>query len=423
MAANLISNDLQVFKVRQSFEKQKIENPSQAVDEQFESATFLPDLTGKTVAISAGSRGITNIAEIIRAIASNIKSRGGIPFVVPAMGSHGGGTAEGQTKVLRNFQITEENCGCEIRASMDVIEVCQAKEGFPVFFDREASQADFVVVCGRIKPHTDFTGPIQSGLMKMMLIGLGKHEGAKTYHKAIKDFTFDQIVRSVAREVIEKCNVLCGIGIIENGYEETAHIEIVAPDTIEKREEELLEFAAKMMPGLPFDRADLLIIDEIGKEISGAGLDTNIVGRKHYDHFPAPDEFPKIKRIAVRSLTEATSGNATGIGMVEFCRSSVIDQMNVESTRINCLTSGHVTAAMIPVTFESDKQIIDEALNTVGFCDAESAKVMWIRNTLHLTELYCSKAFLEQARQRDDLEVLCEPRTLQFDAQDNLVEL
>ncbi|MEC9092427.1 MAG: [Fe-S]-binding protein, partial [Planctomycetota bacterium] len=354
-------------------------------------------------------------------IASNIKKRGGIPFVVPAMGSHGGGTAEGQLRVLSHYNITDEFCGCEVRSSMETIVVCDASEGFPVHFDKQAWLADYVVVCGRVKPHTDFTGPIQSGLMKMMLIGLGKHEGAKVYHKAIKDFTFDQIVRSVAREVIDKCNVLCGVGIIENGYEETAQVQLVSPDSIESREEEMLQMAMRMMPGLPFDQADFLILDEIGKEISGAGLDTNIVGRKFYDHYPAEHEFPKIKRIAVRSLTEATDGNATGIGMVEFCRTRVLEQMNVESTRINCLTSGHVTAGMLPIDFPNDRQIIDEALNTVGFCDAKTAKVMWIKNTLHLTELYCSEYFFDQAKERKDLEILCEPRRLEFGNDNNLI--
>lgn len=419
--SNLISDGLKLFKVRQTFENQKLTDLESTIDSQFDSADFLPDLRGKTVAISAGSRGIANIANIIKSIASNLRQRGATPFIVPAMGSHGGGTPEGQQKVLANYNITQEFCGCEIRSSMETIVVCQAKEGFPVYFDKEASQADYVVVCGRVKPHTDFTGPIQSGLMKMMLIGLGKHDGARVYHKAIKDFTFDQIVRSVAREVIDKCNVLCGVGIIENGYEETAHIEVVAPNSIESREEELLELSAGMMPRLPFDHADFLMIDEIGKEISGSGLDTNIVGRKHYDHFPAPDEYPKIKRIAVRGLTTATHGNATGIGMVEFCRSSVLEQMNVESTRINCLTSGHVTAGMSPIDFPTDRQIIDEALDTVGFCDATTAKMMWIKNTLHLSEVYCSTYYLDQLEGREDLKLIGEPQHLQFDADDNLV--
>lgn len=422
MPVQPLAGDLKFFQVWQSFENQQVDDPALSLGQQFENASFLPDLRGKSVAISAGSRGIANIALITRAIVQAIQARGGIPFIVPAMGSHGGGTAEGQQRVLANYNITEEFCGCEIRSSMEVIQVCQAEEGFPVYFDREASLADYVVVCGRIKPHTDFTGPIQSGLMKMMLIGLGKQAGANTYHKAIKDYTFDQIVRSVAREVIQKCNVLCGVGIVENGYEQTAHLEVIPPAEIESREEQLLEMASAMMPRLPFDQADLLIVDEIGKEISGAGLDTNIVGRKYYDHFPAEHEFPKIKRIAVRRLTEATHGNATGIGMVEFCRTDLLEQMNEEVTRLNCLTSGHVTAGMTPIHFATDRQIIDEALNTVGFCDAETAKVMWIRNTLHLSEVCCSSWYYEQAQSRSDLEIVVPPRNLEFDANQNLVD-
>jgi hypothetical protein len=415
-----ISDELKIFKIRQQFDDSREDDAVAAIDREFSNGNYLPDLAGKSVAISAGSRGISNIAKIIKAIASNVKKLNGIPFIVPAMGSHGGGTADGQTAVLKNYGITEDFCQCEIRSSMETITVCQANEGFPVHFDKEASQADYVIVCGRIKPHTDFTGPIQSGLMKMMLIGLGKHEGAKVYHKAIKDYTFDTIVRSVAREVIDKCNILCGIGIVENAFEETSHIEMVAPDKIESREEELLELATAQMPKLPFDQADLLIIDEIGKEISGAGMDTNIIGRKYYDHFPADHEFPKIKRIAVRGLTEATHGNATGIGMAEFCRTTALEAMNVETTRINCLTAGHVTAAMSPIDFATDKEIIDQALNTVGFCDATSAKVMWIKNTLHITELYCSEYFYESAKQRDDLKILTEPTNLPFDEDGNL---
>lgn len=417
-----ISDELKIFKIRQRFDDSREDDAVAAIDREFANADFLPSLEGKTVAISAGSRGIANIAKIIKAIASNIKRLNGVPFIVPAMGSHGGGTAEGQTAVLANYGITEDFCECEIRSSMETITVCQAKEGFPVYFDKEASQADFVVVCGRIKPHTDFTGPIQSGLMKMMLIGLGKHEGAKVYHKAIKDYTFDTIVRSVAREVIDKCNVLCGIGIVENAFEETSHVELVAPNQIESREEELLNLATERMPKLPFDQADFLIIDQIGKEISGSGMDTNIVGRKYYDHFPADHEFPKIKRIAVRGLTDATHGNATGIGMAEFCRTSALEAMNVETTRINCLTAGHVTAAMSPIDFATDKEIIDQALNTVGFCDAKTAKMMWIKNTLHITELYCSEYFYDAAKARDDLEILTEPVVLPFDADGNLIE-
>ncbi|MDG2468197.1 MAG: lactate racemase domain-containing protein [Pirellulaceae bacterium] len=419
---NVIADKLRMFQVRQKFGRQNEIAATDAVNREFARESFLDDLSGKTVAISAGSRGIANIAEIIKAIASNIRQRGGLPFIVPAMGSHGGGTAEGQVKVLANYGITEEYCGCEVRASMETVVVCDAAEGFPVYFDRLAFEADCVVVCGRIKPHTDFTGPIQSGLMKMMLIGLGKHDGAKVYHKAIKDHSFDTIVRSVAREVIERCHILCGVGIVENAYEETALIELIPPVEIESREEELLELATGIMPKLPFDRADLLIIDQIGKEISGAGMDTNIIGRKYYDHFPADSEFPKIKRIAIRGLTAATHGNATGIGMAEFCRTSVLDEMNAEVTRINCLTAGHVTAAMIPIDFESDREIIDQALNTVGFCDAKTAKVMWIRNTLHLSEVFCSEYYIDQARQRDDLDVVSDLKCLEFDQRHNLME-
>ena len=239
---------------------------------------------GESVAITAGSRGIAHIAEILKAVVEHFKQLDARPFIVPAMGSHGGGTAEGQLKVLRGYGITPEFCGCEIRASMETVVVSQAAEGFAVHFDKHAYGADHVFVAGRIKPHTRFAGEIESGLMKMMLIGLGKHEGAKIYHRAIVNHSFDQIVRSVAREVLDRCAVCGGLAILENAYDQTAKIEAVAPERFETREPELLIQAKRWLARLPFERADILFLDHIGKEISGAGMDTNVVGRKWNDH-------------------------------------------------------------------------------------------------------------------------------------------
>ena len=226
---------------------------------------------GDRVAITAGSRGIANIKAIVKAIVDYVKQLGGEPFIVPAMGSHGGATAEGQLDVLRTYGITEDDCGCAILSSMDTVVVCQSEEGFDVHFDRHAFEADHVIVCGRIKLHTSFQGEIQSGLMKMLLIGLGKHRGACIYHRAFRDFSFDQIVRSVSSTVIRECRIVAGVAIVENGHEQTALIEAVRPEDFSKREPELLELASQWIARLPFDTVDVLVVDQIGEKYQRYG--------------------------------------------------------------------------------------------------------------------------------------------------------
>jgi hypothetical protein len=256
--------------------------------------------------------------------------------------------------------------------------------------------------------------------MNMMLIVLGKHDGAKIYHRAIMNYSFGQIVRSVAREVLSRCRVIAGLGIVENSYDQTAKIQAVAPQEFEEREKELLVQARQWMPCLPFKTADILLIDQIGKNISGTGMDTNVIGRKYNDHAAVENEWPKVKRVVVRDLTEATHGNATGLGMAEFCRSRVLARMDQKITRINCLTGGHPTAAMLPLDYESDRDILDVALPTIGLTDPPHAKLMWIHNTLEVAELECSLAYLNEARERSDLDIVIQPRPLPFDAAGNL---
>ena len=412
------------FRVRQIFEAPRLDDVPAAVRNELGRLKLETKVKpGQTVAITAGSRGIANIHLIIKAAVQFFQGLGAKPFIVPAMGSHGGGTAEGQRAIVEGYGMTEEFCGCPIKASMETIVVCQTAEGFPVHFDKYASEADHVLVVGRVKPHTDFVGDVESGLMKMMLIGLGKHEGAKVYHRAILDYSFPQIVKSVAGRVLERCRIVAGLAILENGYDETAKIAAVAPGELEARERELLKQARHWMPKLPFPLVDILLIDQLGKNISGAGVDTNVVGRKFQAHRAAPDEFPKVKRIVVRGLTEETHGNAAGIGLVEFCTTRAMNQIDLNKTRINCLTSGNVTACMMPVNFDTDREIIDAALPTIGLTEPIDAKILWIRNTLDLAEVECSQAYWQEARERSDLEVLSELRDLPLDSSGNLPHL
>jgi hypothetical protein len=411
----------QFFRVLQTFERPRVDDIPATVHAELSRLRLGEKVRpGQSVAITAGSRGIVNIRVILRAIVQHLQQLGAVPFLVPAMGSHGGGTAAGQLEVLASYGVTEAYCGCPIKASMETVVVCQTVEGFPVHFDRHAFGADHVIVCGRVKPHTDFTGDIQSGLMKMMLIGLGKHEGAKVYHRAIHDYNFPQIVRSVAGRVLRDCKILAGVAIIENGYDETALIAAVRPEELEAREKELLRRATELLPRLPFREVDLLILDEIGKNISGTGMDTNIVGRKFNDHSAVEGEWPKVRRIVVRSLTEETHGNAAGIGISEFCRTQVLRDMDQHKTWVNALTAGHVASVMVPLHYETDREILNAALPTIGLREAVDARILWIKNTLELTEVECSATYVEDARASADLEIISPLRPLQFDSAGNL---
>ena len=403
-----------IFRARQRFEAPLCEDVPGEVKSQLE-ALNLPSRVsaGQSIAITAGSRGITNIAVILRSAVEYFLSLGANPFIVPAMGSHGGGTAEGQRQVIESYGITEEFCSCPIRASMETVVIGNAKEGFPVYFDKHAFDADHVVVVGRIKPHTNFTGDIQSGLMKMMMIGLGKKDGAALYHRVIKEHGFPQIIRSVAPKVIEKANILAGIAIVENSDDDTARIEALLPEDFQDREKELLQMAKQWMPRLPFQEIDILLVDQIGKNISGTGMDTNVIGRKKSE--TSPDQ-PNIKHIIVRGLTPETHGNACGIGMAELCLSRVVEQMNREVTVLNCLTACDVTGAKVPIHFPTDRENIATAMRIQGTGRPGDSRLLWIRNSGHLAEFVCSEAFLDDVTSDPAIELISqEPQPLPLD--------
>jgi hypothetical protein len=371
---------------------------------------------------------VKDVPAAVRAAATFLKDLGARPFLVPAMGSHGGGTAEGQRQVIESYGITEQFVGAPIRASMDVVSLGTTPEGYPVYLDRHASQADHIAVVGRVKPHTNYHGPVESGLLKMMMIGLGKHVGALAYHRILLEQPYDQVVRSVGRVMRQKAPIAFGLGLVENAYDETALVEAVRPDDFERREEELLVMARRWLARLPFAEADLLVIDEIGKDVSGSGMDTNVVGRKRSLRFgsvvePADFRMPKMRHIFVRGLSAHTHGNATGIGLADFTTTRLVKAMNYQATRINCLTAGYPDGANIPVHFDTDREVIDAALAIAGTRRPEEARVMHIRNTLSLEEVEVSEACLGEPSRQTEFAPLGPAHTLTFDAAGNLPPL
>ncbi len=373
---------------------------------------------GASVAITVGSRGINNILTITRAVVAELKSLGAEPFIIPAMGSHGGATPEGQKEVLAHYGITEEAVGCPIKSSMEVEEVGRSPDGIISYVDQNALAADHIVVMNRIKPHTEFEGKIESGLFKMMCIGLGKQKGAHHYHRAGVNFGFEHALRTGGRTVLENCRVVFGIGIVENGKDETAIIKALLPEEMEKGEEELLVKAKEWMPKLPFMEAEVLIVDEMGKNISGSGMDTKVIGRIMAPYSEEPQE-PKILRVVVLRPTPESEGNCTGLGLADFCHKRLVDQMEQHPTYINCMTAQSPEKARIPAYYDTDRKVLDAAFSTIGLVEKEKARVMRIKNTLHLEEVDVSEAFLPEVEGRHDLELIGEAG-LEFDAEDNL---
>ncbi len=413
-----------MMRIRQHLKGPRLPDVAAAVREELAKLPLSNRIKpGDSVAITVGSRGIANMALIIKTLVETFKVYGARPFVVPAMGSHGGGTAEGQQAIVEGYGVTEDYTGAPIRATMEVVQVGSIEDGVPVYFDRYAHEADHVAVVGRVKPHTDFSGEIESGLHKMMLIGLGKHRGARLYHQAFARYRFDQIIRAVGQTVIEKCGVLLGLAILENPNDETALIRAVAPEDFLEQEKELLVLAKKWIPRLPFPQVDLLIIDQIGKDISGTGMDTNVIGRKDY-RYPCPEEvFPKVTRIYARDLTEETHGNATGIGIADFAHTRLVEKIDHPLTNINCLTGDNPKAAAVPIHYDSDREVLDVALGTIGYIRPEDARVIRIRNTLDLKEIMVSEAYQAEIKGRDDLSTLDPPRDMAFDKNGDLLPL
>jgi len=373
---------------------------------------------GETVGVGAGSRGITGMLEVLQTVVAHLKGLGADPFVVPAMGSHGGGTADGQRNVLGSYGITESALGCPIRSSMEVVDLGPSRRGIPLWQDQAAAGADHIILCNRIKPHTMFTGAVESGLVKMLMIGLGKEKGASVCHRAVMDLGWPGMVEELAPPLISRSRLLAGVAVVERADEQTARVAVLAPDRWLAEEPELLELARRLMSRLPFDAVDLLLLDRIGKNISGAGMDTNVIGRKDTVHPPAHHPGVPVRLIAIRGLTPETGGNSIGLGLAEFARSRVLQAMDPRITRLNALTAGDPAGAMLPVDFETDAEILDVALAMAGLRRPDQARLVWAPNTLDLRHTICSTALAEEAR--DGVEVLGEPFDLPLDDGGNL---
>ncbi len=409
-------------RVRQKFDATKLGDIAGAIREEFARPEVRERVKpGQVVAVGCGSRGVANIALIACTVVQELKALGAKPFIFPCMGSHGAATAEGQRKVLETYGITEEAAGVPIRATMETTIVGHLDDGTPVHMDKFASEAEAIVVINRIKPHTGFRGPTESGLTKMLAIGIGKIVGAATYHTHGMD-RFPELLPAVRNVNISKRNVIFGVGVVENAYDETAHIEIVLAEKLATREPELQALAKQNMPQLFFDEIDVLVIDEMGKNISGAGFDPNIVGRnRRAISWPAK---PNIKKIVVLGLTRITHGNATGLGSADVITMRLFKEIDIPSTYANIITSMNLDGGYIPMVMNTDREAIALAVKTVVRVKPEDCRIVRIRNTLHLGEIDVSAPMLEEVRRQPErFEIVSQPGAWPFDVHGTLEAL
>jgi Lactate racemase N-terminal domain len=360
------------------------------------------------VAVAVGSRGIVRLAEIVRAVVEEVRRRGAMPFIVPAMGSHGGATAEGQRQILADYGVVESAVGAPVRSSMDTVELGRLPDGTPVYFDRLASEADGIVVVNRIKPHTGFHGPIESGLVKMIAIGLGKHWGAGALHHR-GYLTFPQLLSEVARFSLSRMPILFGVAVVENAFGHIAHLETVPSAEIIAREPDLLRLARERMGRILVDRLDLLVVDEIGKNISGIGMDPNITGRFEE---PSVSGGMRIQKIVVLRLTPETHGNAYGIGMADVTTQEVLEVIDFAATYTNAATSSILAAARVPVVAPTAQDAVALAYRTLTGVAPGEARVVRIKNTLELHRIWMSERLWEEVSGRPDLTSLSSPEPL-----------
>ena len=399
-----------MHRVLQLFDEQKLSDVAGAVRAELSKKEIrMLVKSGMKVALAVGSRGICNMDLIVRTVGEELKKMGADPFIVPSMGSHGGATAWGQAEVLAGYGITEEAMGFPVISSMETDQLGVTPSGVPICIDRHANHADLIVPLGRIKPHTDFHGPIESGLCKMLTIGLGKQEGCSKLHQQgfIK---FPELIPEAARLVIEKAPVGFGIGILENSYDQTFSIQAVPAWKIHEREPDLLKTARTKMPKIQLEEIDVLVIGSLGKDISGAGMDPNITGRTTKGVMEG-FQGPRIQRIVVEALTRAAHGNACGIGLADFILRSCRDQLDLSATFTNSISSGNPEAGRIPVCVESVREGVLASLMTCVGADWSNPKIVFIKNTLDLGEIWVSDALVEEAENHPKMKVCPEVKS------------
>ena len=395
-----------MYRLEQRLDRRRLELPGRALGERLRASAALARLQpGMRVAITVGSRGIAHLPELVAAAVETVRSRGGQPFIVPAMGSHGGATAEGQAATLAGLGVDESTVGAPVRSSMEVVELGRTPQGWPAYCDRLACQADWILVMNRVKPHTAFKSDIESGLMKMLAVGLGKREGAETVHA----HDLAESVVEIGRVVLARAPVGVGVAIVENSEDETYDIAVVPPEEFEATDRRLLAVAKELLPRLPFDDLDVLVVREMGKNISGTGMDSNIIGigRRIGGRWK-----PEIARLVVLDLTEASHGNALGIGLADLTTRRLVDKIDYRATYTNVITTGFLGSARIPMTLESDQEAIAVALH--GY-DPATVRLACIQNTLELERIDVSEGLLEAARAQPALRVLEELGPLRFD--------
>lgn len=409
-----------MVKVRQEFDRTRLENVAAEVRKNLERREILENLSpGMTVAVAVGSRGISNHALIVRETVRFLRDHGARPFIVSSMGSHGGATAEGQRAILEGYGIREEYCGCPVKAGTDCALIGYTGDGSPVYIDRYAAEADGIVLVNRIKPHTAFRGPYESGLMKMMAIGLGKQKGAETCHAAGFENMAENIPRFAAA-VLKNCNILAGIAILENAYDETREVIALAADEIPAQEPELLERAKRYMPRILVDHVDLLVVGQIGKNFSGDGMDPNIAGTFATK---CASGGLNTKRVAVLDISDESHGNGVGFGMADVSTRRAFEKFDFEMSYPNALTCLVSQVVKVPMIFDSDLLCLKAGIKLCAGIEHKNARVVYIHNTLKLGEIYISANLVPQAEAVEGVTVAGEERPMEFDGNGNLISI
>lgn len=410
-----------LVRIRQNLPDRGLADVYRSVRDEMESAAWTRTVKpGSRIAVGVGSRGIANIDTIAKAVVDFWKSRTVDPFIIPVMGSHGGGTPEGQRLVLAHYGITEETMGAPVVSSLDVVKIGQTPEGIDVSIDKEAYEADGVMLCSRVKWHTGFEGKLESGVHKMMAIGLGKWEGAKRYHTWAVRLGLEEVFRKVGKVMLDTGRMLGGLAILEDAHHNTAEVHALGVADMVPREEELLARVKSWKANIPVKELDLLIVDEIGKNIAGSGMDTKIINRSWMGRNCWPG-LPLIQRVYARSLTPHGGGNAIGIGMCDVIHDRLYNNVDFKKTWINSFTASNTIGAMCPPHFETDQECLTKIMSTCGRPDLTECTVVRIRNTMELAEMSVSENLLGELRANPEIEVLSAPSPLAFDDERQLL--